>query len=289
VGAQAIGRGGDTVAVRRDRASQRERTLPELDAAVVALARAVERHGRRLGGHDEQVREVASLVEHLAGRLTATIGDSGQVTAGGEPVEGPVGDPPGDLSPPADGQARDGDDDGGSDGDGGLPSWLVITDWEQAEALIATLAPWVQTVYLRWPYASLPSCWALHPWAVEELWTLRCAWFDARAGAKPSWLRWQDWHDRQRPSVARRLREGLDACSLLEHEHPEGPAHPALPGAATLPQVVTAWATGGHQGWPPSLAEAQLAGERRRRDQDNAATATRPQGQHSVRRSLSDI
>lgn len=274
------------MAVRRDRASQRERTLPELDAALSALAKTMERHGRNLVGQDHRLREVAELVETLAERLTQTDITSEQVTAAGSE---PASSPPGGQPPP-DNDHEQSPEDGENQGDDGLPSWLVVTDWEQAQAMMDCLAPWVETIYLRWPDASLPSCWALHPHAVEELWTLRCAWYDARTGDGASWLKTQDWHDRQRPSVARRLREGLERCSLLEHEAPQGPAHPVLPGADTLPQVVTAWATDDHRGWPPALSARQIADERDRLRDQPAATATRLTAPRAptVRRSLSE-
>jgi hypothetical protein len=224
-----------------------------------------------LSQHDKQVRETAALLERLANRLAAA--SDAWTHRAASPVADP--DDPAGPNQPGEGERHNpgpGDRRPGPE-DGALPSWLVITDWHQAHALMSALAPWVEQVYLRWPEALLPACWALHPHAVEELWTLRCAWYDARTGECPSWLKWQDWHDRQRPSATRRLREALDGCSLLEHATPDRSAHPRLLGADTLPQAVTAWATPEHTGWPPVLSQVQLAEERQRHAERLAAQA----------------
>jgi hypothetical protein len=260
------------MAIKRSRPP---RTLLEVDDALVGLARAVERHARMLAGHDQQVRETAALVERVATGLAEVRQSLAQHRGVEGQDEGPTGPGAGGSAPGPE--------------DGGLPSWLVVTDWHQAEALMSVLAPWVEQVYLRWPDAPLASCWALHPHAVEELWTLRCCWWYARTGEDQSWLKWQDWHDRQRPAVARRLREALEGCSLLDHATPDRSAHPVLPGSDTLPQVVTSWATDQHEGWPPSLNDTQLAQERQRQaEQARVEREAQASDPRVPRRSLSE-
>jgi hypothetical protein len=269
------------VAVRRARPARRERTLLELDEAVTGLARVVERHSRMVGGHDGEIRRVAAVVEQLSRRLTLAY-DVWKTDQAGPDVDS---DP--DQGPGQDEQdPRDAGEDGEQDDPevGALPSWLVTTDWHQAEAMITALGGWVEQVYLRWPDGPLSSCWVLHPHAVEELWTLRCAWYDARTGETASWMKWQDWHDRQRPSVARRLREALQDCSLAQHaDRARWWGHPELPGADTLPQAVTSWATDAHVAWPPHLSERQIADDIQRRQPD---PPQRGNGQPRPRRTL---
>lgn len=284
-GEQAPSEGGDTVAVRRDRGSHRDRTLAEVNEDLTAIAKTAERHGRAVLKHDKQLRELAAAVEALAQRLNRLMNDDELVNA---PVDEPRGSSTGHQPPP------NGDEpqpvDGSGEGEGGLSSWLLITEWHEAQALIDALAPWVETVYLRWPEAWLPTCWALHPHAVEELWTLRCSWYHARTSGRDPWTKWQDWHDRQRPSVARRLREGLERCSLVHHAGPDAPSDPVLPGADTLPQVVTAWASDGHTHWPPTITEIQVQDERQRLHEQasDKATHLNAQQQPTVKRSLSN-
>jgi hypothetical protein len=60
-------------------------------------------------------------------------------------------------------------------------SWLLAEDQEQAAADLEDLTGWLARVYLRYPGAVLPSCWAWHPAVVEELWWLRQAHREAYA------------------------------------------------------------------------------------------------------------
>jgi hypothetical protein len=264
------------VAMKRAR---RERTLAELDEAVAGLARVVERHSRMVGGHDGEIRRVAAVVEQLSARLTAAY----------EAWTAPTGhsNPDSDLDEPARQAITDGQESGeeptekADSAEEALPSWLVTTDWYEAEEMMSLLAPWVEQVYLRWPDVVLPSCWALHPHAVEELWWLCCAWLDARTGEGKSWMKVGDWHDRQRPAVAKRLREALEDCSLAEHADRTRWAHPTLPGADTVPQALTAWATEDHASWPPHLSEQQIAD-----DQPPQNSSTRAHTSSTRRRTL---
>lgn len=144
------------------------------------------------------------------------------------------------------------------------PSWLAVASWEQAEALMGVLVPWLGQVYLRYPDAVLPTCWAWHPWAVEELWWLYRAWQDAYTVAEPSSQRVGDWHDRQRPGVVRRLREdnAFRRCRLDQHLDTAAHAHPSVPGMSALPHVTTAWTSPERRAWPTTPTAAQLAEDR---------------------------
>lgn len=98
-----------------------------------------------------------------------------------------------------------------------LPSWLAADDPDRGRELLTDLTDWLARVYLRYPDAALPSCWAWHPTAVEELSWLRRAHRAAYDGPRASWREIGDWHDRQRPGVVRRLRPLVDGCELIRH------------------------------------------------------------------------
>jgi hypothetical protein len=146
------------------------------------------------------------------------------------------------------------------------PSWLTVASWEQAQAIMEVLVPWLAAVYLRYPDATLPTCWAWHPEAVEELWWLCRAWHDAYACEEPSSQRAGDWHDRQRPAVAKRLTSSLRMCRLAKHVDRTEHAHPAVPGADTVAHITTAWASPDRAGWPLVPTEPQLADEQTKLD-----------------------
>jgi hypothetical protein len=198
--------------------------------AEAALGRQVERLGRQVGKNDAQVRSLAMALQRLSERV-ATTGDPGD----------PAGE--GDQTPEL------------------LPSWLVVTDFHTATAMVEALQAWLTQVYLRYPETELPTCWAWHPWVVEELWWLRNAWCDAYSGEKASWQKVGDWHDRQRPNVTKRLREatrrGGMACGLGRHVDPAPEA--GLPLAAALPHLLTAWCSPERASWPPTPTGDQLA------------------------------
>ena len=100
---------------------------------------------------------------------------------------------------------------------------------------LAELSGWVNAVYLRYPDATLSSCWLWHPHVIEELWWLRYAHADAYHPENGSWLRVGDWHDRQRPGVAQRVRSALSKCELSRHVSRNGrPAEVAPPLDAPL-------------------------------------------------------
>ena len=135
-----------------------------------------------------------------------------------------------------------------------------------AEDLLATLAGWVGGVYLRYPDAAqtLPECWLWHPEVVEELLWLHTAWLAAhRPGAASTAV--GDWHDRQRPGVARRIRDYAGLCSLEQHQ-PGADRHtpaPDAPFTEAVPAIASWWATRRPDPAPAPYAE-QLAAARRR-------------------------
>jgi hypothetical protein len=147
--------------------------------------------------------------------------------------------------------------------------------------MVASLEPWLASVYLRYPDSELPTCWAWHPDVVEELWWLRNAWCDAYTGAKASWQRVGDWHDRQRPNVTKRLaaamRGGIERratrCNLGKHVAWAGEPAPIAPLPDLLPHVLAAWCSTDRAQWPPTPTPAQVAEAQRHQDEATARKA----------------
>ena len=161
--------------------------LAGLVAEVDALRRAVD----ALAGLPAQVRDLAGVITALTDHPDGTSG-------------------PG---------ARAGVD--------GLPSWLDLSaDFADAVTVLGELVAWLHTVYLRYPDAAsgLPECWLWHPDVVEELLWLRGAWLEAYHAERAAVAAAGDWHDRQRPGVARRIRATAGTCSLEAHQ-PGGERH----------------------------------------------------------------
>lgn len=196
---------------------------PDPDSRLVALAREVERLTRRHTDLDQRHIDLDGLVRQLAEDitlLTSTEGEHGQQQ---EPR-----------------------------------SWLATTQPECSREDLTELAAWLEQVYLRYPDASLPSCWAWHPAVVEELWWLRNAHHCAYHGTGACWREIGDWHDRQRPGVVRRVHAAIGDCELARHA-PDGDRaqpSPATPLAAHLAQLAEHWTT---HGIPPGPTEQQLS------------------------------
>lgn len=213
----------------------------EPDPRVLAMARAFDRTRRKVEGLDAHVAQLSEDVTRLAGVVTA-----------GRPPGGPPGG-----SPP-DGAAPDAD---GADGPGAVPevrSWLLTVDPEQAAADLADLIEWLNLVYLRYPGAELSACWLWHPHVIEELWWLCKSHADAFHPTDGSWLRVGDWHDRQRPAAAKRVRDAVGSCDLSLHapSKPHGQPLAVAPLAGHAAEIAAAWATGRTR---PEPTEAQLA------------------------------
>jgi len=178
--------------------------------AVTALARALERTQRRVGELETLVRQLSVDVTRLAR------------------TRPPAGD--GRAAPSATGS-----------GPGG---WLAARDPEVATTGLRDLIDWVETVYLRYPDAELPSCWLWHPSVVEELWWLQGTHTAAFGDEEGSWQRIGDWHDRYRPGVARRLRAAVGGCELALHTAgTDLHGNPEAPRAEAATAIARAWTT----------------------------------------------
>lgn len=201
-----------------------------VDPRVRALARSVDRLGRRLDGQDTLITQLAADLATLA-RFVQARGDA-----------------------PSEDEA---------DEAAVVRSWLLADDVEQAATDLADLCTWIGRVYLRYPRTDLPSCWLWHPHAVEELWWLRRAHAEAYHPQNGSWLRVGDWHDRQLPGVTRRLTDAVGSCELALHLPGARAAGTprAVPFADAAPFVAQTW-TGssgrepGPEPTPHQLAEA---------------------------------
>lgn len=168
---------------------------------LTALAAVVERNGRRIAALDRLVRQLAGDLAEVA---AATLTPEGNDTTG-------------------------------------VRSWLLAGDPEQAVTDLAELVGWTRRVYLRYPDAALSACWLWHPDVIEELWWLRNAHADAFDPTAGSWQRVGEWHERQRPGVARRVRSAIGTCELSLHRDPG--ATPAPPLAEHAELLAIAWAT----------------------------------------------
>jgi hypothetical protein len=209
------------------------RTSPPAEAdAVSALARQVERLRRTLDaanveGLRGEVRGLALTVARMAEEV-AKLADAG------------VG-----REKPA-------------------PSWLWPSDASDpqfgalaAEALLDGLVDWARRVYIRFPDGSLPECWLWHPDVVEELLWLWKAWQAAYRDPGASVQRAGDWHDRQRPGVARRIRAAAGNCSMREHLEPASP--PMVPVADAIPAVADWWVDPARSAPVPSSEQIRAA------------------------------
>ncbi len=119
------------------------------------------------------------------------------------------------------------------------PSWLLLPDDPGVvERVLGELCSWLHAVFLRYPdgAGALPPCWMRHPDVVEELLWLMHAWCAAYQGPAASVQIAGDWHDRQRPGVVRRIRQGAGSCSIEKHmTRPEWDQYPT--GAAAVPRL----------------------------------------------------
>jgi len=130
-------------------------------------------------------------------------------------------------------------------GDRKLRSWLLADNPKLASEDLKALAQWLDAVWLRYPDAVLPSCWAWHPALVEELHVLRLAHVEAFDPKRGTIAKAADWHDRLRPHAAARIAEAYRRCGLTRHT-PAGPAHqpaPSAPLTGHLSMTAQAWAT----------------------------------------------
>ncbi len=193
----------------------------EPDSQTAALARSVERTGRRVAELDTHVRQIAADLAALAARLAPAEGDEPSL----------------------------------------VRAWLLAEDADQAVADLTDLITWLARVYLRYSDAALPSCWLWHADIVEELWWLRNAHAEALDPERGSWQRVADWHDRQRPGVVRRLHKAVGMCELLLHAQGREVTGPPrnVPLASASDQIALAWVASGRYAPPPTPSDEQLA------------------------------
>lgn len=171
---------------------------------LAGLARTVERTSRRVTDLERLVRQLAGDLAEIAAATLA----------------------------PEDGDSAE------------VRSWLLADDAARAVTDLAELIAWTRRVYLRYPDAVLSACWLWHPDVIEELWWLRHAHADAYHPTHGTWQRVAEWHERQRPGVAKRVRGAIGTCELSLHRG--GPfAAPALapPLGDHAPVLAAAWAT----------------------------------------------
>lgn len=217
----------------------------EPDPRVLAMARAFDRTRRKVDGLDTHVTQLAADLARLVGVVTA------------QRPPTPTGRPDGGNHSAADHMEENGVDENGDGAEGGgkpaaVRSWLLAADPEQAVTDLADLIEWLDRVYLRYPNAELSACWLWHPHVIEELWWLRRAHADGYHPKDGSWLRVGDWHDRQRPAVAKRVRDALGNCDLSLHaaNKPQGHAPAVAPLAAHAARIAAAWGADGSRPEP---------------------------------------
>ncbi|TWD81652.1 hypothetical protein FB561_2772 [Kribbella amoyensis] len=210
--------------------------------AVSALARTVEALGRDVQAMRAGLRNTASAQEMT--RLAKIVTELGEVL----------------TQAPAKRTATGGDEDTPA-----VRSWLVLAEDQAAvQAVLSELLPWLQTVYLRYKDGreSLPVCWLWHPEIVEELLWLMDAWTTAFHGEEASVKLAGDWHDRQRPGVAKRVTGYGDGCSVLAHRDPAGLPAVSVPLMNEADPFVAWWATDRDHNGPAPTPEQVAAGRR---------------------------
>jgi hypothetical protein len=246
-------------------------TLEQLSDRVGGIGRTLD----RLGVQNREAREAANAANAGVESLAKKFGAVYDALVSGGVVPSPAnaqvkpgtpttpGGPPSSVPPPpGSGETSGAPEASAAPGPG--PSWLAVASFYEAQAIMAVLVPWLAEVYLRYPDAALPTCWAWHPAAVEELWWLCRAWHHAYACEEPSSQKAGDWHDRQRPAVAKRLADTESAfqrCRLDKHADVADHAHPVVPGADTVAHVTTAWASDQRHAWPLAPTQPQLAAD----------------------------
>ncbi|GEL26516.1 hypothetical protein PSU4_54700 [Pseudonocardia sulfidoxydans NBRC 16205] len=153
---------------------------------------------------------------------------------------------------------------------GPAPSWLLAPDAPaDTAAILDDLAAWMGAIYMRYPDAAavLPDCWLWHPDVVEELVWLMHAWSAAYQGPAASVALAGDWHDRQRPGVARRIRQNVGSCSVERHQTRAGrppltAIAPAVPAVGQLGEIAAWWATA-RDSTPPEPTDHSANGAHR--------------------------
>src|SRR6266545_1404059 len=144
-----------------------------------------------------------------------------------------------------------------------IPSWLNLPlETEAAQQLLDELLEWMRDIYLRYGDArrTLPQCWLWHGDVVEELVWLMFAWTAAYQGPEASLRLAGDWHDRQRPGVAKRIGEYTVGCNLVQHKTVSGSA--VTVPLADAADSIAAWWAGARDQHGPNPTPEQIAAAR---------------------------
>lgn len=198
----------------------------EPSAREVALAAEVERLARQIAAYQAAQEARTARVEEAILNLTRAVSALTQRAQ---------------AAPPAGAWMWPAVPDGQQAGPDGPP----LMTGPQAAARLDGLRAWLARVYLRYPNAALPSCWAWHPEVVEELLWLQAAHYEAYCGPQASGRSAGDWHDRYLPGVVRRISKGpAGRCELAQHRagQPGAPVAVEVPLVEHLPVVAAAWA-----------------------------------------------
>jgi hypothetical protein len=145
-------------------------------------------------------------------------------------------------------------------------AWLLQVG-EQPELLVerlTALVEWLDTVFLHYPGAQLPSCWMWHAWLVEELLWLQAYHGDAYS-PRGTGVQQGMWHDQSMPNLVGRITKHAGSCDLSKHI-PGGQAAKdpvAAPLGGHINDVAAAWAT---TGLAPDPTDEQREDARKHRE-----------------------
>jgi hypothetical protein len=223
-------------------------------AAVAGLARSVDALTRDVAAMKTGLQQTASKT--AVARLNDTVASLGNTVTAFEDLLTRVTAKPSSTRGKAEGS-----------GDAEpVRSWLRLPEERTAvETVLSELLPWMESTYLRYAtnIESLPPCWLWHPEIVEELLWLMDAWTGAYEGPEASNKLVGDWHDRQRPGVARRIGEYAPSCDVLKHRDSAGQPAVVVPLAADADEFVTWWADDRDANGPEPTPEQIKAGRHR--------------------------
>lgn len=224
-------------------------------AAVAGLARSVDALTRDVAAMKTGLQQTASKT--AVARLNDTVASLGNTVAAFEDL----------LTRITTSRADTGSRRSGAESPERVRSWLgmPVRDVGAVHNVLSELLPWMECIYLRYAtdVESLPPCWLWHPEIVEELLWLMDAWTGAYEGPEASNKLVGDWHDRQRPGVARRIGEYAPSCDVLKHRDSAGQPAVVVPLAADADEFVTWWADDRDANGPEPTPEQIKAGRHR--------------------------
>ena len=204
------------------------RSVPlENTAALARIVSDVNRLTREVGrltelhsvvaAHGRAIDDLADLTDRLT---TAARGASPAAAGTGTRRSAEAGGAQVTLR--ADGLHHEaGEDDAGAEEPGGAEvlasAWLTVTDPALAIQWLADLSVWVPAVWQPHLLTKTPGCWPWHPAVVAELLVVHDLWDDALRDEGPAAL--AAWHDRWRPTAARRVTSLMAGCERAEGHH----------------------------------------------------------------------